>query len=174
MMAKSHVQYQNSLLSSLHESKKEKRENLSVLNFGNATLDVENLHLKKVDIRNKTVMDADFFVKAKVVDRDDVQEKIEDRIPQPKPHPKPHPRPHPRPRPNSAIIGFAGMKELTCEHRGFYLLAYGKKPEPREAVQWKDRKLHPVPRPVRKFFVMVEGCRRLNPKKNRFEILILF
>ena len=144
------------------------------MNFGNATLDVANLHLKKVNFRNRTLEDADFGIKAKGVDRDDVKEKIEefrekiedirekilDRKPHPKPHPKPHRKPHPRPRPNPAIIGVAGTKEVTCEYRGVYLLAYGRKPEPREAIESKDRRPHPSPKPIRKFIVIVEGCRR--------------
>ena len=173
------------LVKSAHKGEKGKPFGFkfAVLNFGNATLDVANLHLKKVNIRNKTLDDADFDIKAKVIDRDDVKEKIEeirekiedirekveDRKPHPKPHPephhKPHPKPHPRPhpKPNSAIIGVAGTKELTCEHRGFYILAYGKRPEPRAAEKSKDRKPHP--KPFKKFVVIVEGCRKPDPEE---------
>ena len=69
-------------------------------------------------------------VKEKIEDIvDEIVDKIEEKTGQ-RPGPRPHPRPFPKP--NSAIIGKAETKGLSCDDQGVYILAFGKRPEPKE------------------------------------------
>ena len=148
----------------------------AVLNFGDIELNFEDVYLKKVDFKNKALVNSEFELVGRVIKGEELEQKmkevkekiedngdeIKDKVEEKTGH-RPGPRPHPRtfPKPNSAIIGKAESKGLSCDDQDVYILAYGYKPEPKEGKEQRRPRPGPSPKPYRK---IVEGCRKSDPK----------